>query len=97
LGLLQLGSYAVAVSLFVSSFFIPLDSFSNECVVSGCSGELCSEAGKEMMSACIYRPEFECYKKYGACEKQSNGVCGWTVNSNLSNCLTVSQSSKSSK
>lgn len=58
-----------------------------ECVVGGCSGELCVESGKgPMESICIWKEEFACYN--GAqCERQSNGNCGWTVTTELKKCL----------
>ena len=60
----------------------------NNCVVSGCSGQICSD--KEMVSTCEYRPEYACYKS-GTCELQTNGQCGWTQTSTLSACLSNNQ------
>lgn len=57
------------------------------CVVGGCSGEVCAD--KEMASACIYKPEFACYRT-ATCEKQKNGACGWTQTKELASCLIAS-------
>lgn len=55
------------------------------CVVSGCSGQICGE--KEMMSSCEYRESYACYKS-ARCERQTNGVCGWTETAELRACLS---------
>jgi hypothetical protein len=56
----------------------------SECVVSGCSGEICGD--EPMFSTCIFRPEFACYQA-ATCERQSDGVCGWTQTDELQACL----------
>ncbi len=56
------------------------------CKVGGCSGEICGD--KEMLSNCMYRPEYSCYK--GAkCEVQPSGECGWTPSTELKACLNT--------
>jgi eight-cysteine-cluster-containing protein len=47
------------------------------CVRSGCSGEVCVEEGQEVLTACIFREEFECLQ-YTTCERQLNTKCDWT-------------------
>lgn len=54
------------------------------CKVGGCSGEICSD--KEMLSNCMYRSEYSCYKK-AKCEVQPRGECGWTPSTDLNACL----------
>lgn len=54
------------------------------CKISGCSGEICSD--QEMVSACIYKDEFACYKS-ATCEKQNDGRCGWTETLSLTSCV----------
>jgi len=66
----------------------------NGCQVGGCSGQLCGEAGEDLVSNCEYRPEYACYQKYSMCERQANGKCGWTPNASLSQCLSNPASSK---
>ncbi len=61
------------------------------CVIGGCSGQLCVEAGNEMMTTCEWRAEYACYKK-ATCERQSSGECGWTDTPALQQCLIDSQS-----
>ncbi len=56
------------------------------CKVGGCSGEICSD--KEMLSNCIYRPKYSCYKKAN-CEVQPSGECGWTPSIELDVCLNA--------
>lgn len=59
----------------------------SNCVVGGCSGELCVEKnGEDVMSTCMYKEEFACYKK-ATCEIQQNGICGWTDTPELASCL----------
>lgn len=57
------------------------------CMVSGCSGEICQSADTPpMVSTCIYKPSYACYKA-GRCELQNNGTCGWTQTPQLSQCI----------
>ena len=54
------------------------------CRKSGCSGQICSD--EDVITTCEYREEYACYK--GArCERQANGVCGWTDTVELRACL----------
>ena len=59
----------------------------NGCAVGGCSGQLCGEAGSDLVSDCMYRPEYTCYKQ-ASCEPQANGRGGWTPTVELQACLT---------
>jgi eight-cysteine-cluster-containing protein len=56
------------------------------CIKTGCSGTVCAEPGKEVMTTCEYKPEYGCYKD-GVCERQGNGACGWTQTPALQACL----------
>ena len=56
------------------------------CVIGGCSGEIC--ASEEMMSNCIYKPEFACYKN-ATCKEQPSGECGWSPTAELNQCLNT--------
>ncbi len=59
----------------------------DDCVIGGCSGELCTDANDEpAFSTCIYREEFACYTS-STCERQGNGQCGWTQTTELKACL----------
>ena len=60
----------------------------NDCVVTGCSGELCAE--EQTMSTCEYREAYSCYDT-ATCERQANGLCGWTMTEELEACLGVFQ------
>lgn len=55
------------------------------CYVGGCSSETCSDK-QDMMSNCMYRPEFACYKT-AVCERQATGKCGWTDTPVLQACI----------
>ena len=56
------------------------------CVATGCSGTVCAEAGKEVITTCEYRAEYACYQR-ATCEKQADGTCGWTQSAELTACL----------
>lgn len=57
------------------------------CIKTGCNGEICQGTGDEAVySICLWKEEYNCYKT-AKCEVQSNGKCGWTINSELTNCL----------
>lgn len=57
------------------------------CVRTGCSNSVCVEPGKEVMTTCEMRPEYECYAT-AKCERQANGSCAFTQTPALSQCLT---------
>ena len=54
------------------------------CIKTGCSGQICSD--QDVVTTCEYRREYDCYKK-AACERQSNGDCGFTMTRELRSCL----------
>lgn len=58
------------------------------CIRAGCGNELCVDATHSdgIVSFCIYRPEYACYKN-ARCERQTNGTCGWTQSEELQACL----------
>jgi eight-cysteine-cluster-containing protein len=56
------------------------------CIKTGCSGIVCAEPGKEVITTCEYRPEYACYKT-ATCERQTSGACGWTQTAELTACL----------
>ncbi len=60
------------------------------CMVGGCSGQLCGDEKTigDMVTTCEYREEYACYKS-ASCERQSNGQCGWTMDSELTQCLNT--------
>lgn len=55
-----------------------------ECRRTGCSGEICSD--KDLNTTCMYRPEYACYQN-AACERQTNGSCGFTQSVALTRCV----------
>jgi hypothetical protein len=56
------------------------------CEKGGCSGTVCAEPGKQMMTTCEYKAEYACYQT-AACERQTDGQCGWTQSPDLVACL----------
>lgn len=54
------------------------------CRPTGCSGEVCSD--EDVVSICVYRSEFACYKT-AKCERQKSGKCDWTTTPELKQCL----------
>ena len=63
-----------------------------DCVVGGCSAQLCGERSEmeNMVTTCEYRPEYACYGQFSACEHQLDGRCGWTQTPGLQQCLATS-------
>jgi hypothetical protein len=61
---------------------------SAKCYVGGCSSQLCTDQ-PDAVSTCIYNASYACYKT-AACERQTNGECGWTQTPQLAACLANS-------
>lgn len=75
----------------IPMLFVPSGSgtgqVTSECVVGGCSGELCLEPGnEEVVSICVYKEEYACLKE-SRCERQISGKCGWTETNAYKTCL----------
>lgn len=64
----------------------PLPNMDTGCKISGCSGEICGENEGGIVTTCLYRSEYECYKN-ARCERQANDRCGWTITPLLKDCL----------
>ena len=65
------------------------------CKLGGCGNELCVDANSEdVVSTCIYKPEFACYKSsFARCEQQASGRCGWTQTVEMKQCVSNAQAS----
>lgn len=61
-----------------------LDFVKKDCVVTGCSGQICAE--EEVITTCEFLPHYECYKD-ASCKVQPDGNCGWTMTEELKECL----------
>jgi eight-cysteine-cluster-containing protein len=60
---------------------------SKDCVVGGCSNQLCTDAANgPVISTCEWREEYGCYRD-ATCARQSNGQCGWTQTPELMQCV----------
>lgn len=58
-----------------------------QCVLGGCSGQLCVSADIEPpLTTCEFRPEYACYRT-ADCTTQADGHCGWTLTPELMQCL----------
>jgi hypothetical protein len=55
------------------------------CYVGGCSGQICSDQ-EGVASTCEWRDEYACYQS-ATCERQADGLCGWTQTTELLACL----------
>ena len=62
----------------------------DRCFVTGCSGEICSDL-QDVNSTCEWKPEYACYAS-ATCERQPDGLCGWTETPELTACLEASGS-----
>lgn len=64
----------------------PVPLAGGTCEKGGCSGTACSEPGKQVMTTCEYKAEYACYQT-AACERQTDGACGWTQSADMVACL----------
>ncbi len=64
-----------------------------ECVVGGCSSQLCLPEGSDLASTCEWREEYACYQD-ATCEIQAGGDCGWTKTPELAECIADAKSPK---
>ncbi|WP_437935421.1 hypothetical protein [Sorangium sp. So ce341] len=58
-----------------------------DCRPTGCSGQICADAGDEVVTTCEWREEYACYDKFGVCERGASGECGWRETPELEACL----------
>lgn len=58
------------------------------CVRAGCSSQLCIDASEVdgISTSCEWREVYSCYNS-ATCERQSNGGCGFTPTTQLSQCI----------
>lgn len=55
------------------------------CHIEGCGGQLCTDQ-EGINTTCEYMEEYACYGS-AVCDRQSNGLCGWTQTPELTMCL----------
>lgn len=58
-----------------------------ECLITGCNQEICSDVEQPKVGICLWKPEYACYHQFGICEKDLNGTCSWTQTEQLLECL----------
>lgn len=75
--------------VFTRDILVVRDPQPNDCVIGGCSSELCGERSEseQLVSNCEYRAAYACYNRFSACERQPDGQCGWTPTEGLSRCI----------
>lgn len=61
------------------------------CYVVGGHGEICASEPANRFAVSEWRPEYTCYAKYGRCERDDNGQCGWIDTEELSQCIADMQ------
>lgn len=64
---------------------------SSTCVINGCNGEVCALKEDTIVTMCLWKAQFECYKLYGICEADAKGVCGWRQTPELTSCIAQAQ------
>lgn len=76
------------LQFFVLCFLIFIPSLeAEECVITGCNQEICSEVAHPHVGICLWKPEYACYHQYGTCEKDTSGICNWAQTPQLVECL----------
>src|SRR6185369_14118632 len=73
---------------------VSTDSAQQACVRSGCNNELCVRAGSELMTTCVYRPEYACLQQ-ATCEENAQGNCAFTITDTVRACLDQANPSAS--
>jgi len=63
-------------------------AFAEECVITGCNSEKCSDMAEPHFGLCVWQPEYECYHQYGVCSKSIEGICAWEEYQELEQCIT---------
>ena len=81
LGRLEFGDLLVMLS---SLRFTSQNQLQKFCLITGCSKQICSD--QEILTTCEYKPEYACYRA-AKCERQQNGLCGWTQDEALVQCI----------
>jgi hypothetical protein len=61
------------------------------CKIGGCSSQLCVDENVDAITTCEFKAEYACYKN-ARCERQVQGVCGWTDTPDLRQCLVKASS-----
>lgn len=56
-----------------------------DCYVGGCSSHVCSDQ-PGVITTCEWQDEYACYQT-ATCERQGDGLCGWTETPELNACL----------
>jgi hypothetical protein len=61
-----------------------------ECVLGGCSSQLCVDEGESTASDCGWLEEYACYRT-ARCELQNDRHCGWTQTAELRSCIQAAR------
>ena len=83
--------FIIIISAFI--FLFPKENKSsvndidnNDCIKSGCSGQLCVNKNENVMTTCEWKEIYKCYK-LAPCEKQTDGKFHFTPNQEFTKCL----------
>jgi eight-cysteine-cluster-containing protein len=58
------------------------------CIVAGCSGELCVDAGfRDVVTPCVWLPQYECLEETRCGPFGPGGACGWERTPEFEACL----------
>lgn len=68
----------------------PVPQNQKKCVVTGCSGHICTDAADDLSTTCEFIPEYACYKNT-PCAAQADGACGWTQTPELKSCIAAAR------
>ncbi|MCA9353783.1 hypothetical protein KC842_02845 [Candidatus Nomurabacteria bacterium] len=63
-----------------------VSSTQNSCVITGCTNQICANAGENVATICDASPVYQCYQD-AVCEVQESGECGWTETEELNSCI----------
>jgi hypothetical protein len=59
-----------------------------DCYIGGCASQICSDQ-PGVVSTCEWQDSYACYAS-ATCERQGDGLCGWTETPELTSCLDAS-------
>lgn len=68
-----------------------------DCVVGGCSGQLCVDSPDNGISTCEWRDEYACYQQHGICERNASNKCGWRQTQELQDCVTAANNPQTTR
>lgn len=79
----------IIIKAFLGLFlFYSAALIADTCIVAGCNNELCvADTDNTLFSTCLWKAEYNCYRKVGICEADAQGKCGWRQTDELVACV----------